>query len=134
MKTLFLLSVLVSTILFLSACKEKEVPKQSINIQSVNTEDKEKKAEEPKVEVKPTVKETPRYFLIAGCFEYIGNANKLCAKLQKEGYPDAQVLSYYENLYLVAYEGYAKKDDARAALKFMKESPDKKDTWLHHKK
>ena len=128
-----LIASFLSGICILSSCKKKEEPKQIETTQPQKVVE-EKKVETPKVEAKPVIQETPHYFLIAGCFEYLENANKLYSKLQKEGFPNAKVLTYYENLYLVSYEGYARKADALNALKAMKEKPDKKGTWLHHVK
>ena len=121
---------IVLTIFFASACKEKEVTQPKVETKVIK---KEIVRDTSPASPKPIIKEKPHYFLIAGCFEYIENANKLCAKLQKEGYPEAVVLPYYENLYLVAYKGYAQKTEARKALDSMKEANDK-NVWLHHVK
>ena len=136
MKTTYRLFSALFIISTFFACKEKKEPIAQTPVQQAPVEEIKKvdTVKAPVKPVKPVIKETPHYFLIAGCFEYMENAQKLCAKLQKEGYPEAKVLPYYENLYLVAYEGYAKKADATKALATMKKETHKKGTWLHHVK
>ena len=135
MKTVLIFTTALIFVFF-SACKEKQAPKKETPVQVVKTE----KTTPPKVEaektkdVKPVVKEKKNYFLVAGCFEYKSNADKLCQRLQKEGFSEAEVLNYFENLYLVVYEGYAQKTDALVALKNIQKEASKQKTWLYHAK
>ena len=133
MRTFFIL-LTVSMITFLVSCKEKEAPKKETSAQVVKTETSTPVKDAKIEKQEPVVKEKTHYFLIAGCFEYKNNADKLCQKLQNEGFKEAVVLDYYENLYLVSYEGYAKKSDALTALKNIQQDANKKNTWLYHVK
>ncbi|WP_294140000.1 SPOR domain-containing protein [uncultured Sanguibacteroides sp.] len=135
MKTVLIFTTALIFVL-LSACKEKQTPKKETSVQVVKTENTtppKVEVEKPK-DVKPVVKEKKHYFLVAGCFEYKSNADKLCQSLQKEGFSDAEVLNYFENLYLVTYEGYAQKTDALVALKNIQKEASKQKTWLYHVK
>ncbi|MCC8174743.1 MAG: SPOR domain-containing protein, partial [Odoribacter sp.] len=76
------------------------------------------------------VKKVQKYFLIAGCFEYKENADRLTDKLNKEGY-DSKIISYYENLYLVSYDGFPTHQEAQVALRKIRQENDKKDTWIY---
>ncbi|MDR0981833.1 MAG: SPOR domain-containing protein [Culturomica sp.] len=85
----------------------------------------------PVVEVKkPKIQ---NFFLIAGCFEYKENADKLSAKLNDNGY-DSKVLTYYENLYLVSYDGFPTKQEALTALEDIKKEKGKEGTWVYNSK
>ena len=76
--------------------------------------------------VKPVKNEVQHYFLIAGCFEY----KELCDKLQKEGF-DSKLIPYFENLYLVSYNGYATRKEALEALKELRQEKGKEKTWMY---
>lgn len=56
------------------------------------------------------------YHIIAGGFGSEDNANRLAKKYQAEG-KNASVLGKFDQLYLVAYESFASKEEANAALK-----------------
>ena len=81
-------------------------------------------------EVKPVRNEIQNYFLIAGCFEYKENADRLCEKLQRQGY-DSKIITYFENLYLVSYNGFATRKEGLAALKDIRKEKGKEKTWLY---
>lgn len=81
-------------------------------------------------DVKPVRNEIQNYFLIAGCFEYKENADKLCEKLQRQGY-DSKIITYFENLYLVSYNGFETRKEGLAALKEIRQEPGKEKTWLY---
>lgn len=83
-----------------------------------------------KPEPKPVKNEIQNYFLIAGCFEYKENADKLCTKLQQEGY-DSKIIPYFENLYLVSYNGFPTRQEGLKALKEIRREPGKEKTWLY---
>lgn len=132
MKTLA--AIALFSVLALAACKEK---KQSTPPPAVTTtQPAPKPAEQPKPQPKPQpqpeVKAEPHYFLIAGCFEYKSNAERLVEQLKQEGFSDARVLDYYENLYLVAYSGYPTRSEAARALQTMQQDTAKLQTWIHY--
>lgn len=113
------------------SCKEKKQPAPE-TVPAGMVEDTIKPA--PVVEktetVKPVKSEIQHYFLIAGCFEYKELADKLCNKLQKEGF-DSKIIPYFENLYLVSYRGYATRKEALDALKILQKEKGKEKTWLY---
>ncbi len=82
------------------------------------------------VEEQPIKNEIQKYFLIAGCFEYKENADRLCDKLQQEGY-DSKIIPYFENLYLVSYNGYPTRQEGLAALREIRQETGKQKTWLY---
>lgn len=123
--------ICVAVFFVFSACKEKKQPvaiTEEIVVKDtvVNTT--------PELPVEKKVKnENQNFFLVAGCFEYKELADKLNAKLQNEGY-DSRIVPYYENLYLVSYNGYATLEEARAALKELKKEKGKEQTWIYKSK
>lgn len=131
MKTNF---IWISAALFglLVSCKEKPQPLPVVEApvavkDSTDTQDEDVLVVE---DVKPVRNEIQNYFLIAGCFEYKENADKLCEKLQRQGY-DSKVITYFENLYLVSYNGFPTRKEGLAALKEIRQEPGKEKTWLY---
>lgn len=130
MKTI-LAFITVCLICSVLSCKEKKQPAPE-PAPAPMVEDTIKPA--PVVEkietVKPVKNEVQHYFLIAGCFEYKELADKLCDKLQKEGF-DSKLIPYFENLYLVSYNGYATRKEALEALKELRQEKGKEKTWMY---
>ena len=128
----YLFHTLVILATLFSSCAEKTVKKETVQTVQKETiivkDTVYVKKEEPKVE---PVKAAPAYFLITGCFEYKNNADRLCEKLQKEGYKNALVMPYFENLYLVAYEGYATHQEAVTAVRKLHKIPGNEEAWIH---
>lgn len=131
MKTNFIWIAIALLGLFVS-CKEKPQPlpvveapvvvKDTVTVPEVEVEVVE--------EVKPVRNEIQKYFLIAGCFEYKENADRLCEKLQQKGY-DSKIITYFENLYLVSYDGFPTRKEGLAALKEIRKEAGKEKTWLY---
>lgn len=131
MKTCLMLILAVALGVCVS-CKDKKQPQPVVEAPVV-TEDTVKPAPsvvEKVEEVKPVRNEIQNYFLIAGCFEYKENADKLCDKLQREGY-DSRVITYFENLYLVSYNGFPTRKQGLEALKEIRQEAGKEKTWLY---
>lgn len=106
--------------------REKNVvTKQKVEV--VEVVKPEPKPEEPQEVVAP-VKEM-NYYLVAGCFEFKSNAERLQAELQKEGY-DSQILPFY-HLSMVTYNGYETRQEAQKALNRMVNDPDKEMAWVY---
>lgn len=132
MKTNFtwILTVLLGLLI---SCKEKPQPLPVVEAPvAVKDTVEPVPAEEEQVveEVKPVRNEIQNYFLIAGCFEYKENADKLCEKLQRQGY-DSKIITYFENLYLVSYNGFPTRKEGLEALKEIRKEPGKEKTWLY---
>lgn len=132
MKTNFtwILAVLLGLLI---SCKEKPQPLPVVEAPvAVKDTVEPALAEEELVveEVKPVRNEIQNYFLIAGCFEYKENADKLCEKLQRQGY-DSKIITYFENLYLVSYNGFPTRKEGLEALKEIRKEPGKEKTWLY---
>lgn len=130
MKTIAILFIL-SLCFFFSSCKEKKQAEPVVE-KPVMVNDSIEPSPLTEVE-KPLRNEVQHYFLIAGCFEYKELADKLCEKLQKEGF-DSKIIPYYENLYLVSYTGYATQQEAEEALNTLKHESGKEKTWIYHLK
>lgn len=113
------------------SCKDKQKPLPVVEAPVVvkDTVIPAPPVEEVK-EVKPVRNEIQKYFLIAGCFEYKENADKLCDKLQQEGY-DSKIITYFENLYLVSYNGFPTRKEGLEALKKICKEKGKEKTWLY---
>ena len=60
------------------------------------------------------------FFIIAGAFNSIVNANKKEAQLKAQGFPNAHVIENKEGLKLVCYEGFATREEAFTELNRMK--------------
>ncbi len=128
MKTRIALIVLGLFCIFAS-CKEKPKPAPKPAPKPEVVKDTVQPKPEVKVE-KPVKNEVQNYFLIAGCFEYKENADKLCDKLQKEGY-DSKIIPYFENLYLVSYNGFPTRSEALKAQKKIVTEKGKEKTWIY---
>lgn len=137
MKTWWILTLAVA-LLALAGCKEEkkaEAPQTAAQTQPVPpATPKPTPQKEAAPAPKPAPKVEARYFLIAGCFEYENNATKLVEDLQKNGFPDARILPYFENLHLVCYSGYATRQEAETALEKIRQEKGRADTWLHQSK
>lgn len=122
----------LSVLLVLGSCKEKKQTETIVDIPAIieDTVKPEPIVKEETPEGKPVIKKNEKYFLIAGCFEYKELADKLVSKLQKEGY-DAKIIPYFENLYLVSYEGFGTPDEAKTALGELKKEKGKEKTWIY---
>lgn len=130
MKTIVLFFLLLLCC-FLNSCKEKKQAEPTLEKPAL-VNDSIEPAPITEIE-KPVRNEVQHYFLIAGCFEYKELADKLCEKLQKEGF-DSKIIPYYENLYLVSYIGYATSKEAQEALNTLKHESGKENTWIYHAK
>lgn len=132
MKTHFIW-ILATCFGLLMSCKEKPQPLPVVEAPVVvkDTVEPAPVVEEQMIEeIKPVKNEIQNYFLIAGCFEYKENADKLCEKLQRQGY-DSKIITYFENLYLVSYNGFPTRKEGLAALKKIRQEADKEKTWLY---
>lgn len=127
MKTFIVLAMGVLCFFFTS-CKEKKQPTPPPPPAVVEDTVKPEPIVEEKIE-QPVRNEIQKYFLIAGCFEYKENADKLCNRLQEQGY-DSKIIPYFENLYLVSYNGYPTRQEALSALEKMKTEKGKEKTWV----
>lgn len=132
MKTNFIWILTALFSLFVS-CKEKPQPLSVVEAPAVvkdTTEPTPAVEIEVVEEVKPIRNEIQKYFLIAGCFEYKENADRLCEKLQQKGY-DSKIITYFENLYLVSYNGFPTRKEGLDALKEIRKESGKEKTWLY---
>lgn len=130
MKTIFI-PFLICLIFSVYSCKQKKQtapePAPVVMVEdTVKPEPVHQEPEPPKV----VKNEIQHYFLVAGCFEYKELADKLCDKLQGQGF-DSKIIPYFENLYLVTYNGYATRPEALEALKEIRKEKGKEKTWLY---
>ncbi len=99
--------------------KETEVPKTDVVIEKPKTEP-----------VKEKIKETVKYYLVAGSFKIQENAEKRVAELKSKGYNAAGFLQpNSKGLYVVYYDSYKNKATAETAhQKVMKE--ENPESWV----
>jgi len=100
----------------------------------------------PKEEVKDTLPPEPtpipepvvekpknKYFLIAGSFSSMDNAEKFQSELIQQGY-DSEVIirktGKNQDFYKVSYKGFADKDEAFNQLSVERKLPNQEDVWL----
>ena len=127
MRTIVILTLL-SVLFSLSSCKKKKEP---ITVAPITTTTVEPPKTDPIVEVKKPepVVEQMNYYLVAGCFEFKNNADRLNAQLQKEGYA-SKIMPFY-NLYMVTYNGYRTRQEAQVALNRIVLEPGKSEAWVY---
>ncbi len=82
---------------------------------------REKLAPAASTKVVTSVSRTSRYHIIAGCFQFEDNAQKMVAKLQAMGY-GAVILDKKRGLYRVSLSGYPTKREARKDLTAIREN------------
>ncbi|GHV69112.1 hypothetical protein FACS1894199_17340 [Bacteroidia bacterium] len=118
------------------SCEKKKAPPIVPIPTPVEVVEKVVKEEKPVVvEEEPVVvNSNAKCFLIAGCFAYKSNADRLNAKLKKGGYKNSRILNYHSNLYLVTYEGYATRKQAFSALRVLVKDRSKRDAWVYTQK
>lgn len=115
----------------LSSCAEKTTKKETVQTVQKETVVVRDTVYINKEEPKATLKVMPSYFLVAGCFEHKENADRLCEKLQKEGYTNALIMPYSSKYYLVAYEGYSTHQEAVTAVRKLHRLPGKEEAWIY---
>lgn len=71
------------------------------------------------------------YFIVAGAFQDVNNANGLVEKLQQKGY-DATIFAKKGKLHMVSYGSYPNKRTAKKALNRIRHKENKK-AWLKRK-
>lgn len=122
------IAVLLALLMFglLTSCKKKKV-KEELTTQQVEVV-KPEPVVEKKEEVLPVVKQV-NYYLVAGCFKVRENAERLNAKLLREGY-DSKILPFY-NMSMVTYNGYETREEAQLALNRIVQEPGKEWTWVY---
>ncbi len=122
-----LLSLLIVGLL--SSCQQKKnranLTKQNVEVvKPVPEKSKESVSEEMENPVKQM-----HYYVVAGCFEYKENAERLNALLIQEGF-ESQILPFY-NLNMVTYKGYETREEAQVALNRMVLEPGKEEIWVY---
>ena len=141
MKTILLFTLAILTIV-ISGCQNKKNVKttnkqqETVQVQPKTTlvKDTVQVIETKTTSTTPTVKETPEYFLIGGCFRIKDNADRMYENLHKEGYANAMIIPYYRDHYLVVYGGYKTEKEAIAAVRKIHKIPGKEETWIYHTK
>lgn len=141
MRNLFTIIAVVG-LLVTVGCKDKptkkpQKPVKTAVVQKPVVKDTVKKVvEEPKVKPDPP-KPADKYFLIAGSFASMDNANVFKTKLIADGY-NAQVIERpggpNGEFYKVAYKGFYDRKEAYAELRTARNSEDHSDVWLLVKK
>ncbi|NPA35571.1 MAG: SPOR domain-containing protein [Chlorobi bacterium] len=93
--------------------------------------------EQAAAEAEAAAKAAQKYFLIAGSFQSMENAEKFQKELQQQGY-DSEVIVRQTgpntDFYKVSYKGFADRDEAFKALKRAKDEINNEDVWLLVKK
>lgn len=127
MKILCVLLIL-SVVGMATSCKnkkQKEVTTQQVEVvEVIKTEPVAPPQEEPK----PVVKQM-NYYVVAGCFRLIENAERLNAKLLNAGY-DSKILPFY-NMSMVTYDGYETRQEAQKALNRLVQEPENEMAWVY---
>lgn len=127
MKILCLLLIL-SVVGMVTSCKnkkQKEVTTQQVEVVEVT---KTEQVAPPQEEPKPVVKQM-NYYVVAGCFRLIENAERLNAKLLNAGY-DSKILPFY-NMSMVTYDGYETRQEAQKALNRLVQEPENEMAWVY---
>ncbi len=127
MKILCVLLIL-SVVGMATSCKnkkQKEVTTQQVEVVEVI---KTEAVAPPQEEPKPVVKQM-NYYVVAGCFRLIENAERLNAKLLNAGY-DSKILPFY-NMSMVTYDGYETRQEAQKALNRLVQEPENEMAWVY---
>lgn len=127
MKILCVLLIL-SVVGMATSCKnkkQKEVTTQQVEVVEVI---KNEAVAPPQEEPKPVVKQM-NYYVVAGCFRLIENAERLNAKLLNAGY-DSKILPFY-NMSMVTYDGYETRQEAQKALNRLVQEPENEMAWVY---
>lgn len=127
MKILCVLLIL-SVVGMATSCKnkkQKEVTTQQVEVVEVT---KTEAVAPPQEEPKPVVKQM-NYYVVAGCFRLIENAERLNAKLLNAGY-DSKILPFY-NMSMVTYDGYETRQEAQKALNRLVQEPENEMAWVY---
>lgn len=127
MKILCVLLIL-SVVGMATSCKnkkQKEVTTQQVEVVEVT---KAEAVAPPQEEPKPVVKQM-NYYVVAGCFRLIENAERLNAKLLNAGY-DSKILPFY-NMSMVTYDGYETRQEAQKALNRLVQEPENEMAWVY---
>ena len=150
MRKLYVFFIAGSLILSFNACKRKKEPekkpvKKTIVHQPVvdsariadslkRVAEQQKALEEAAMAEKAAAaKAAQKYFLIAGSFQSMGNAQKFRKELEGQGY-DSEVIvrktGPNTDFYKVSYKGFADRDEAFEALRNAKNEPNNETVWL----
>lgn len=115
----------------LSSCQQKkdkaELTKQKVEIVKPASEKTVEMISEPGEVVKSI--EQMNYYIVAGCFEFKENAERLNKLLVSKGFR-SQILPFY-NLNMVTYNGYETREEAQAALNQMVLQPGQEMLWVY---
>ena len=85
--------------------------------------------------VKPVIpKDKLNYFIIAGSFKKLEQADKYCNRLRSQGFEKSTVLKSSKDRFRVAVEGFMMKKDALTALNTYRAQKDFKAAWLLRQK
>ncbi len=127
MRILCLLLIL-SVVGIATSCKNKkqeEVTTQQVEVVEIT---KAESVAPPQEEPKPVVKQM-NYYVVAGCFRLIENAERLNAKLVNAGY-DSKILPFYD-MSMVTYDGYETRQEAQKALNRLVQEPENEMAWVY---
>ncbi len=86
-------------------------------------------------EPEPVIEEVPenKYFLIAGSFSSLNNAETFQKELTQQGY-DSEVIvrktGKNQDFYKVSYKGFSDRDEAFNELSMERKLPNNQDVWL----
>ena len=126
---IILLSLLVVGLL--TSCQQKKnkaaLTDQKVEIAKPSSE----KTVETISELEKTEKSVKQmnYYVVAGCFEFKENAERLNQLLISKGFK-SQILPFY-NLNMVTYSGYETREESQAALNQMVLQPGKEMLWVY---
>lgn len=119
----------LSVVGLLLSCQQRK-NKESLtkqNVEIVKPALEKVKESVPEEIVKPV--EEMNYYVVAGCFEFYENAERLNTLLLKEGFK-SQIVPFY-NLTMVTYGGYKTRKEAQVALNKMVLEPGKETCWVY---
>ena len=149
MRKLYVFLIAGSLILSFNACKGKKAPekkpvKKTVVHQPVvdsarladslkRVAEQQKALEEAARAEAEAAKAAQKYFLIAGSFQSMENAQKFQKELEAQGY-DSEVIvrktGPNTDFYKVSYKGFADRDEAFEALRNAKNEPNNETVWL----
>ena len=97
--------------------KKEDVKKSPRSLEEILSKSKNKKAEEI-----TNVVIAAKYHLVVGCFSNINNAHRLVSKLNNQGHSSKIIGQNNRGLYMVTFDSYDSKSDARRDQKVLSTS------------
>jgi cell division protein FtsN len=145
----FYIFLIAGALLFsFNACKDKKPEKKPVKKTVVHqpvvdsgriadslrrVAEQQRALEEAAAEEAARLKAAQKYFLIAGSFQSMENAEKFRKELEQQGYESEVIVRKTgpnTDFYKVSYKAFVDRDEAFAALREAKNQPNNEAVWL----